>query len=855
MDHGCRCLIMAAVASLSLAGAHARTWTSADGTKTFEGELVAYDAGKGRVTVSLSNGQSITFTQDKLSEADVAHLGENATEAAVAARQALVPLERIAIRRADDEARLVHAGSKRPFFVKGFNYVRLRAADGASAGDHATFDADTQTTKAHYDPGQAEAMFGALSQAGYNTVRVFIIGRSKVNPGIAGDFGTTEALYEPYMENVLDFLRRATRHGIRVFPTFSDGGIPLNAYYRHRNIHGNGFNHNALILTKEGIDARVEHVASFLSYVKEKEPRLLPTLLGLQCQNEAYLRADHWPFTMKEGEFTAANGRTYDMASTDQRQALMDEGYLHYHERMVAAVKAIDPEMLVAEGVFVPRAVGKDPAVHAGVWPGKTKDERYPPTLTSLGTGPLDFLDVHFYRTDRNESVDEAFRLNLASTGFFTRDMAGILRRKPVIMGEFGAFDHVEETFEEAVGSMVRVRDLALDAGVSGMLFWTYDCFEQPRLYHAATDWPLFVREMGDFGKPGDGVLVGVNYFAGWWKELPNKWHGQGWNIDQPDWRPVFPERVPLLGQYNDQATMDREIVAAASHGVDFFAILWYYPKPGGRETEHAPRLNRGLETFLASPEAGKMRFCIEYCNSPNFSAEGYEQWAACITPWVEAMKHPSYLRIDGRLVFKVHGITEFLRANNNDLELCRQRLDTLRAAVRDAGLGEMIIGVGISGQTPPLGAKWPPAKLFDFTGTYMCVPEVEEREAEHPYATLAAQARTTLGNRVNDPLPWMPYLAAGWNPRPWHYPQAAPHYQRFFSFPTRDEFTAELRAMKISLEEHPSLGLPKKDGTMRKAFTIYAWNEFGEGGIVAPTEGRKTMMLEAIQDVFGENQ
>lgn len=21
-------------------------------------------------------------------------------------------------------------------------------------------------------------------------------------------------------------------------------------------------------------------------------------------------------------------------------------------------------------------------------------------------------------------------------------------------------------------------------------------------------------------------VLVGVNYFAGWWKELPNKWHG-----------------------------------------------------------------------------------------------------------------------------------------------------------------------------------------------------------------------------------------------------------------------------------------------------------------------------------------
>ncbi len=348
--------------------------------------------------------------------------------------------------------------------------------------------------------------------------------------------------------------------------------------------------------------------------------------------------------------------------------------------------------------------------------------------------------------------------------------------------------------------------------------------------------------------------LVGVNYFAGWWKELPNKWHGQGWNADQPDWRPEFPERVPLLGQYNDQATMDREIVAAAGHGVDFFAILWYYPKPGSRQEKYAPLLNKGLETYLASDNAGMMRFFIEYCNSPDFSASGEEEWAACVAPWVDAMKHPAYLRVDGRLVFKVHGVTQFLRANDNDLDLCRQRLDTLRDAVRNAGLGEMIIGVGISGQTPPLGAKWPPAELFDFTATYICVPEIDGREADYPYAVLSKQAHTTLRNRVSDPLPWMPYLAAGWNPRPWTYPKAAPHYQRFFTFPTRAEFAEELRAMKTALTRHSSLGLPKKDGTMQKAFTIYAWNEFGEGGIVAPTKGRGHMMLQCIKDVFGRS-
>jgi hypothetical protein len=38
-----------------------------------------------------------------------------------------------------------------------------------------------------------------------------------------------------------------------------------------------------------------------------------------------------------------------------------------------------------------------------------------------------------------------------------------------------------------------------LGEAVSGMLYWTYDSFEQPRLYHAASDWALFVRKMGKF--------------------------------------------------------------------------------------------------------------------------------------------------------------------------------------------------------------------------------------------------------------------------------------------------------------------------------------------------------------------
>jgi hypothetical protein len=46
--------------------------------------------------------------------------------------------------------------------------------------------------------------------------------------------------------------------------------------------------------------------------------------------------------------------------------------------------------------------------------------------------------------------------------------------------------------------------------------------------------------------------------------------------------------------------------------------------------------------------------------------------------------------------------------------------------------------------------------------------------------------------------------------------------------------------------------GFPLPGGGVQPALTIYAWNEFGEGGMVAPTRGDRYMKLEAIEQVFG---
>lgn len=61
---------------LSLPAASARTWTSTDGSQTFEGELLSYDSATGNVGVTLANGKQMVFSQDKLSAGDIDFLKE-----------------------------------------------------------------------------------------------------------------------------------------------------------------------------------------------------------------------------------------------------------------------------------------------------------------------------------------------------------------------------------------------------------------------------------------------------------------------------------------------------------------------------------------------------------------------------------------------------------------------------------------------------------------------------------------------------------------------------------------------------------------------------------------------------------
>lgn len=342
-------------------------------------------------------------------------------------------------------------------------------------------------------------------------------------------------------------------------------------------------------------------------------------------------------------------------------------------------------------------------------------------------------------------------------------------------------------------------------------------------------------------------ILVGINYFAGWWEPLPNKWHRHKSSMDVEcgdDWRKDFPERVPLLGCFNTQETMDKEINAAADHGVDFFVILWYYNERDNEREPNTRFLNDGLKQFAASPNSHRMQFFIEFCNHPPHEVQTESQWQECLDAWAEVFSHSSYMTVGERLVFKIHGAEYFIHQNKDCLKLCRARLDSLRATAKQVTGREMIIGGGVMA-TDRILQGHNAAQLFDFTCTYMDIPPLHRTVNDYPYEPLADLARASRQVHCHDTIPYMPYIAGGWNPRPW------PDNRACFEFPNKKQWHLELQRMKEDILNFPNLGLPLPDKSLQPAFNCYAWNEFGEGGILAPTQGDQYMKLEGIRTVF----
>ncbi|SDU87010.1 cellulase family glycosylhydrolase [Jiangella alkaliphila] len=398
------------------------------------------------------------------------------------------PLPRIA---AGPDRALVDTETGAPFEPRGFNYVRLTAMPSNAANPyHSTFEPGL------YDAARADAMLADVTMRGYNTVRVFL------DPGNGQDnlmgephgLGHGDADLSPanaaYLDNVADFVRRAAGYGVYVLPSMDV--FPQNGYYRDIIVNSpqpvNIVGRNRSYMYEGYIRAKEEYLRVFTTEMTARLGDLMSTFLALQLDNEAYLNHTEAPFHQFSGQMTVA-GRTYQMADRMQRQAAADAAFVAYADRGVAAVKAVDPDLMVTMGAFTNLAVKKTFDGLSGVCDGAPcGDPRYPVRVSTLTRdSDLDFLDIHLYLATG--------RTLAASLG----SMEWSQVTGPVINGEFGTERRwFGNDIQQAWPALVDHQVGSCTYGITGWLYWTWDTNED------ATQQKFFT------GVEAGGVIAGA---------------------------------------------------------------------------------------------------------------------------------------------------------------------------------------------------------------------------------------------------------------------------------------------------------------------------------------------------------
>jgi hypothetical protein len=391
------------------------------------------------------------------------------------------PLSRL---RAEDGSggeggRLVDTATGQTFVPRGSNYVRLTTPHGISSY-HSVFEPGRYTSE------EADRVLGAMARDGYNAVRVFIDPGSvpdadeRGHPhGLGRGAQHDEPYHAPYMDNVADFVRRATHHQIRVM--FAIDHIGQNIYYYRLTggwdsgevpIEGR----NIEFLDGNYVRAKVAYLTQFVTGLKERVgSALMSTVLAYGIDNEAYLDGKQGPFNRTSGRVRTLDGLTYDMAVPGDRQQAQDANFVAYANLLVDAIRKVDAQALVTMGTFTYGAVGKPGP--RGLPQDAGPDERFPVRPWSLMEfSRLSFLDLHVYPVDQ-PGLNAPYTLE--------RDLATIEWnqgiRGPVILGEFGAFKWMYR--DDIIAAAYSMRDLQVatcERGVDGWLFWTFDTDETP---------------------------------------------------------------------------------------------------------------------------------------------------------------------------------------------------------------------------------------------------------------------------------------------------------------------------------------------------------------------------------------
>jgi hypothetical protein len=269
---------------------------------------------------------------------------------------------------------------------------------------------------------------------------------------------------------------------------------------------------------------------------------------------------------------------------------------------------------------------------------------------------------------------------------------------------------------------------------------------------------------------------------------------------------------------------MGREIDYAADAGLDYWAFLMY---------PASDPMSEPLALYQNHSRRKRLRFCVILHNNLGVREE---QWPQERDRVIALLKEPGYLTVLGGRPL-VYAFSTSL-----------PRFAELRRAVQEAGLKPYYVLMDSD-----------PARAFT-TGSPQGFHAVSAYAYGSDHPTFAQLARAVKENfwqkAARAGVPYVPLVTTGWdkaphkdNPVSWEKDSAYHRQAVFPSAATPDEIAAHLRRAIRFVRDHPAQ-------CEANAVIIYAWNEYDEGGWLAPTwtpPGGKpdTSRLDAVRQVL----
>jgi hypothetical protein len=351
---------------------------------------------------------------------------------------------RIEVRTVEGTAEFFDPATGTRFVPRGVNYVDFRPSEHGDYRD-AVFATDS------YDSDRVREAFSALSDRGYNTVRIFFdtcgIGAYCLgNPAGRG-------LNPEYLDNMVDLMWVAASEGIRIL--FTANSIPDTGGYWERyfdpifNRSREGFTgrENADWLHEAGVETKVRVWDDLLSGLADRHAPF-ETVLGWQLTNEFWLWRHEAPMSLESGFASTANGNRYDMADPEAKRQMVIDGVVHFVDRVRAVIDVHDPEALVTMGFFAP-------FLETHVW--------YVDPAPLLAVADLDFFDFHAYHDGEFSIRDHAEALGMIG-----------YTEKPIIMGETGSGHAIVPSAFAAASHSAHWYAESCEVGFDGWLNWGY---------------------------------------------------------------------------------------------------------------------------------------------------------------------------------------------------------------------------------------------------------------------------------------------------------------------------------------------------------------------------------------------